>query len=334
MIEELTPNLFRIEIPLPDSPLKYLNSYVIRGLERNLIIDTGLNRNACFEAMQTGLRELNVDLGKTDFFITHLHADHFGLVSRLVADSSKVFFNRPDSELIESFGGWEPMVEYAGLNGFPRSELENALKSHPGYKFHSEWVPDLSILKDNALIHVGDYHFRCIETPGHTIGHTCLYEQDKKLLIAGDHILIDITPNIQCWSDEGNPLKDYLNSLEKVRKLDVALVLPGHRRIFKNFEERIDELQQHHNKRLEEVLSIVNVQSKTAFQIASEMIWDIKCDSWAQFPLAQKWFATGEAISHLRHLEKSGNLITKRGGGMIRFTSNPNRSTTTNLLEY
>ena len=322
MIEDLMPDLFRIEIPLPDSPLKSLNSYVIKGLERNLVIDTGLNRKECLEAMQAGLCELNVDLGKTDFFITHLHADHFGLVSQLVADSGKVFFNRPDSEIIESFGGWEPMVEYAGLNGFPRSELIKALKSHPGYKFHSEWVPDLSILKDNDLIHIGDYHFRCIETPGHTRGHTCLYEPTRKLLIAGDHILIDITPNIQCWSDEGNPLKDYLNSLEKVRKLDVELVLPGHRRVFKKYEERIDELQQHHNNRLEEILSILSVSSKTAFQVASEMTWDIKYDSWAQFPLAQKWFATGEAISHLRYLEENGRLMEKRRGDEILFFSN------------
>jgi len=46
------------------------------------VIDTGLNRKECLEAMETGLREIKVDLGKTDFFITHLHADHFGLVGK------------------------------------------------------------------------------------------------------------------------------------------------------------------------------------------------------------------------------------------------------------
>ena len=43
MTEELLSNLFRITPPLPDNPLKYPNSYVIMGLERNLIIDTGRN---------------------------------------------------------------------------------------------------------------------------------------------------------------------------------------------------------------------------------------------------------------------------------------------------
>ena len=54
MIEEILPELFRIEIPLLDSPLKYLNSYVLRSAARNVIVDTGLNRKACLNAMQHG----------------------------------------------------------------------------------------------------------------------------------------------------------------------------------------------------------------------------------------------------------------------------------------
>ena len=55
MIEEILANLYRIEIPLPQSPLKALNSYVIKNPERNLIIDTGWNQEECMNAMQTGL---------------------------------------------------------------------------------------------------------------------------------------------------------------------------------------------------------------------------------------------------------------------------------------
>ena len=76
MIEEIMPDLFRIEIPLPDSPLKYLNSYVVKSDDRSMIVDTGLNRDECLNAMHSGLEELGVDLAKTDFFITHLRG-HF-----------------------------------------------------------------------------------------------------------------------------------------------------------------------------------------------------------------------------------------------------------------
>jgi len=54
MIEELRRDLFRIVVPLPDSPLKFLNSYVVRSAARNLVIDTGLNRDECFEVMRAG----------------------------------------------------------------------------------------------------------------------------------------------------------------------------------------------------------------------------------------------------------------------------------------
>jgi len=60
MAEQIYPNLYRIKIPLPDSPLKYLNSYIIKGNPRNLIVDTGLNREECKTAMMEGLAELNI----------------------------------------------------------------------------------------------------------------------------------------------------------------------------------------------------------------------------------------------------------------------------------
>jgi glyoxylase-like metal-dependent hydrolase (beta-lactamase superfamily II) len=44
MIEEIAPNMYRTEIPLPRSPLKWLNSYIVKGGDRFLIIDTGFNR--------------------------------------------------------------------------------------------------------------------------------------------------------------------------------------------------------------------------------------------------------------------------------------------------
>ncbi len=311
-VEELQPDLFRIKVPLPDSPLKFLNSYVVRSAGRNLVIDTGLNRSVCLAAMRSGLAETKIDPDRTDFFITHLHADHFGLVSRLKSGSSRVFFNRPDAEIVETWSGWDPMLASAAENGFPETELRRAIENHPGFKFSSEWVPELNILNDGDSIEVGDYRFQCIHTPGHSLGHTCLYEPEKKLLVAGDHILIDITPNIQCWSETQNPLLSYLESLDRVFDLDVALTLPGHRRLITDHRGRIAQLQEHHARRCDEVLSILAGCFLTAYEVAARMTWDIRCERWEDFPIAQKWFATGEAISHLRYLEAGGRVTRVR----------------------
>jgi len=44
-------------------------------------------------------------------------------------------------------------------------------------------------------------------------------------------------------SDDWNPLKEYLTSLEKIYELDIELVLPGHRGILGNCKKRIQELK-------------------------------------------------------------------------------------------
>lgn len=314
MCEEILPDLFRVKIPLPESPLKYLNSYIIRDTDRSMIIDTGLNRKECLEAMMAGLRKIGVQLKNSDIFITHLHADHFGLVTKLAGDTSQIYFSRPEKELMESWEGFGAMIEYAAKNGFPKDQLQSAMDKHPGAKYGSDWIPEMKLLDDDDSIHVGRYNFKCISTPGHTMGHICLYEPNKKILVAGDHILIDITPNIQCWSDIQNPLKQYLASLEKVAGLEVDLILPGHRRLIKkNQNDRIAELKQHHKHRLNEVLTILKRGPLNAFQVASRMSWDLKVDSWDRFPVAQRWFATGEAISHLRYLEEAGKLFRNNG---------------------
>jgi hypothetical protein len=45
MPEEIRKNLYRVPVPLPGNPLKELNSYVIKGSDRTLVVDTAFARN-------------------------------------------------------------------------------------------------------------------------------------------------------------------------------------------------------------------------------------------------------------------------------------------------
>jgi glyoxylase-like metal-dependent hydrolase (beta-lactamase superfamily II) len=320
MFEEILPNLHRIEIPLPENPLKALNSYLIKGEERFLIIDTGMNREECKREMLSNLEKLHVDLKKTDFFITHMHADHLGLVTSLVTDTSKVYFNREEAAAVNSEGRWQEAYAFCLSNGFPEDELKKSLRGHPGYRYGLKQRLDFCILDEGDPIEIGDYCFRCIKTPGHSPGHTCLYEAKKKILVSGDHILFDITPNITFWLGMENPLKEYLASLEKVYPLDVNLVLPGHRRIWNNHRVRIRELEEHHRARAKEILSALEGGEKTAFEIAPYVSWDLDYSSWELFPASQKWFAVGETIAHLKYLEEEAMVQRKTRGGKIVFS--------------
>jgi len=321
MFEEIMPLLYRIIIPLPNSPLKELNSYIIKADDRNLMIDTGFNRSVCFKAMQEGLRALNIDLTRTDFMLTHIHSDHTGLISKLVTDTSTVYFGRIEARIFDKEINWQPMMDYAVSNGFQLEELVNALQNHPGIKYSPKKIPEFNLIDDGSIIKIGDYQLKCLLTPGHTEGHICLYEEKKQILFSGDHILYDITPHIESWSYEVNSLKNYLESLEKVRNLPVNIVLPGHRNFFTDLTGRIDEIKNHHEIRVNEVLEVLGSNTMSAYDIAAGMTWDIDCESWEQFPVAQKWFAVGEAIAHLLYLESEGRVKRNTGKKIVTFSA-------------
>jgi glyoxylase-like metal-dependent hydrolase (beta-lactamase superfamily II) len=325
MIEEILPGLHRVVVPLAGNPLKEINSYVLTSNDRNLIVDTGMNRPECREVLEDGLHEIGVDLERTDFIATHLHADHEGLISTLLRSGSRAFMGELDARMVKvGFAHWlkdNPVADYAARSGFPAEELQASLQNHPGNKYSSPRAVDYIALEGGESFEVGGYRLEIVSTPGHTNGHISLYEPNKKIFFSGDHVLGDITPNIQAWTDDQDPLAVYLSSLKQVDELDVELCLPGHRRPIEDFGKRIAELVEHHRERADEVVSILRGNRKTAYQTASEMSWDIKAPSWDDFPIMQRWFATGEAIAHLRYVEGMGLIRRELADGQILYSS-------------
>src|SRR4030042_440437 len=151
MIEEILPNLYRTEIPLPRSPLKWLNSYIVRGDGRFLIIDTGFNREECLSEMNASLQKLGVDLNKTDIFITHLHVDHMGLAGTLATDNSKVYFNEKEARQINAqrdnlMGYWQKILDVYVANGFAAEGARTSMESHPAHKYGLKRQIDFTIV--------------------------------------------------------------------------------------------------------------------------------------------------------------------------------------------
>ena len=98
--------------------------------------------------------------------------------------------------------------------------------------------------------------------------------------------------------------------------MDVRLLLAAHGTEITDMNARIRELCAHHEARLAEVQKILGSGWKTAYMVAPEMNWDISCRTWEEFPAPQKWFATGEAISHLQYLYFAGKAQREeREGG-------------------
>lgn len=222
MIQEIVHGVYQIKVPLPENPLKALNSYLIKGAKRSLLVDTGFNWPECKEAQLQAMEELGVDWADVDFFLTHMHGDHSGLVYELAKKNSTVYCSEIDADILRksiTTTYWEMSDAFYIKNGSPQKDIKKQGDNN------LDWISGVDLnftyVQDGNILPVGDYHLTCIATPGHSPGHMCLYEPDHKFLISGDHILATITSNITSWGAKDDYLGLYLDSLDKVSKLDI-----------------------------------------------------------------------------------------------------------------
>jgi glyoxylase-like metal-dependent hydrolase (beta-lactamase superfamily II) len=282
-----------------------------------------MHSDECLHTMRAGLKKLDIDLKKTDFFITHFHMDHFGLVSRLVHDGSIVYMNELETSMIQKIKSdafFSEIRDFIRMSGFTEQDPGRILPPRLDHESKAKTPLSFQFVEDADIIERGEYRFICVKTPGHSKGHMCLYEPDNKILIAGDHLLKDITPAIHGRVNNENPLKEYLSSLDKVYALDVEVVLPGHRNYFRNCRERIVEIQDHHRQRNHEVISILQEGARNIYEVASRMTWNTDCDSWDSLPVSQSFFAVAEAFAHLRYLEEKGEIEMKMEGEVAIYS--------------
>lgn len=319
-MEEVRPGIFKVEVPLPGTPLKSLNVYIIKGESKALLIDTGFHDPVCAQALYSALDELQIPISQLRLFLTHLHSDHSGLAPELNQSGVEVLMGATDGAL---FNYMTTEAYLDSLQGtVQRMDLVKDgldFHLHPGYKYLPRHAIQYTALKEGDRVEIGPYRFKVIDIPGHTPGHIALYEQEARILISGDHILDPITPNIAFWGVEQDILQVYFDSLEKVRALEVDWVLTAHRRVIRNHRERIDILREHHRERLGEILEIIGEDWISVRDIASRMEWAIRAADWEGFPGPQKWFASSEALSHLEHLHATGRAERREMEGILFY---------------
>lgn len=76
-------------------------------------------------------------------------------------------------------------------------------------------------LKDNDIFRLGDEWCQIIHTPGHSNDSICIYCPESKCLFSGDTQL-----NVQ--TTDGTYTREYIRSLEKLTKLNINIIYPGH----------------------------------------------------------------------------------------------------------
>ncbi len=325
MIKQLltNPELWRIGVELPQNPLRNLNVYVLKSNGKVLIIDTGFNRPECRDSLWQGINELGLDMKNVTLFLTHLHSDHIGLVWDFIERDVPVYMSRTDHEYIcgrLAHNTWIETEELFVSEGFPPEELADQLTGNQGRRYAPDKAFPVTGLDDGDKLTIGDIQCSFILVPGHTPGNMVMYLPQYKILFSGDHILFDITPNISVWPHFDDALDNYLKSLEKIRGLDVKMTFPAHRTDEGTLQDRIAELEKHHQARIAETLkAITEHPGLNAFQLAGYISWKAHGKEFSNFPPHHKWFAHGETIAHLQYLTNKGQIERYISNGIYHY---------------
>jgi glyoxylase-like metal-dependent hydrolase (beta-lactamase superfamily II) len=324
---EISPGIHWIKMPDPIEQNKTnINIYLVEGEKGYLLVDTGWNTDISFTTLHNYLIKIKLDFQDIkQILVTHIHPDHYGMAGRIrELSGSTIAMHHLEKEFIEPrYISMNELLHQTGRLllhcGVSRSMADNLRDATLGMEqYIVPAFPDI-ILHDGQTITTGKFTFRVIWTPGHSSGHICLYEPDQKILLSGDHILPQITPNVSVHPQSiENPLGRYVNSLEEIRRLDVKLVLPGHDKPFTRLVPRIDEIIQHHARRNAEILEVIGTGRKTPYEIAGRIPWAEK-SGWQGLPPFHQRIAIFETLAHLEMMAAESRVDKLPRGGVTYY---------------
>jgi glyoxylase-like metal-dependent hydrolase (beta-lactamase superfamily II) len=170
-------------------------------------------------------------------------------------------------------------------------------------------------MAEGNRLRIGGRDWRVLTGNGHCPEHACLIDDAGGIMIAGDQVLPRITSNVSLSlsEPEGDPLGDWLSSIEKLRSLpDSLLVLPSHGEPFTGLHARLDTLSEGHQGRLDALAEHLSEPRRAVDCFSVLFARKIEGSSYG--------LATGEAMAHLRHLELSGRARREVRDGAFWFS--------------
>jgi len=311
---QVMDGLLQLKVPIPNNPLGWVLPYLIEGRDGWTLVDSGWNVPEAWEALEQQLRDAGVGFDKLKtLLVTHIHPDHYGLAGRVKENSgATVIIHQRERDLIRSRYR-DPsqllatMGEWLTMHGVPKSNIDELKASAMPVRAYVDPVEPDQVVWGGERMAIGRFTFEVWWTPGHSPGHICLLERDKKFILTGDHVLPTITPNVSLHpQQQGNPLGDYIASLERLEELDVEQVLPAHEYSFTDLKARLRSIELHHRDRLGEMMAAIGRSQRTAYEVAAKVQW-----ATGSFDTFSSWMqraALGETIAHLDYLVLEGQL--------------------------
>lgn len=318
-----------VSLPTP-WPIGPVNAYLFRG-DPLTLVDCGPRTPQALRALEDGLAAAGVALAAIELLIlTHQHQDHIGNASAIVGRSrAKVAAFAP---LADELGNLDAMFvrqhAYLALlmerHGMSARELRVLADRERHDRRYAASVRIDVPLRHGDLLRAGSRTFRVHHRPGHSPSDIVLFDEAHGLLVAGDHLLPEVSSNpiahmplsardVNLAADERTrprPLREYLDSLVRTSTLEVRDVLPGHGSPFSGARALIAARIALHDARADDILRALTDRPQSARDLV-DVLWD-------DLPTGTIFLGMCEVLAHLDILADRDKISTEVVDGTVR----------------
>jgi glyoxylase-like metal-dependent hydrolase (beta-lactamase superfamily II) len=313
---EIAEGIFWLRFPLPFA-LNHVHAWLLRDGDGRgdgwCLVDCGIGGNRMRELWQRVIDTKLAGRPITRLIATHYHPDHVGSAAALhemqqpllLMHETEWLYARMFS-LDQTRTNSKAVADYYQLVDLP-SDLRDKLLARRSSYADSVPVPPPRlqplIAGDTLMIDGTPWHV--LVGSGHSPAMLSLWCPSRKIYIASDQVLPNISPNVSVWSYNpyDDALKSFMTSLRESAALDPAgdvLVLPSHGLPFKGLAKRCHTLLAHHEERLQAVM--------TACQNGQSAYALMRCLFPQELDEHQTIFALGETVAHINNLVEQGRL--------------------------
>ncbi|UCD91860.1 MAG: MBL fold metallo-hydrolase [Methanobacteriota archaeon] len=309
-------NVQRIVVPTP-LPLGGTNVYLIEEKPYTLI-DTGPDTETTRADLQIGLGKIGLEMKDVErIVLTHGHVDHCGLAHEFAnICNPEILAHEKDRDTIEDFGGAieKRFMECSDLlssTGAPPQTFQVIREFLDFLDSLTHPCKVTKTLKDKDKIEFESGAFEVLYTPGHSSGSISLHSED--VLFSGDALLVENSPcSVFGGADKKSVgLDDFLESMEKLSKLEAKKAYPGHGEPFEKVNEKIEGMKKAYESRKQTILDYLEKEELTAFELMNRV--------FGIMSIEQVLMGLGEILGHLEILAEDKAVETKEKEGLTYY---------------
>jgi glyoxylase-like metal-dependent hydrolase (beta-lactamase superfamily II) len=313
--------IHRLAIPTPFA-VGRVNVYLIED-DPLTLVDAGPNSGRALDELQTRLRDRGHSIDDIELILlSHQHIDHLGLVD-IVASHSKAEVAAIDAAVpfVENYSKAAAADDRFAMDlmirhGIPE-DVTRALGSvSAAFRAWGSKAKITRVLRDGDRIELRDRTLEVRFRPGHSPTDTVFHDAERKMLLAGDHLLghISSNPLVSRPPDGGErpqALVTYMESLRRTREMDIDLVLPGHGDPVTDHRTLIEQRFEMHARRAEKLYGLIAERSRTAHELAQAL--------WGNIAVTQAYLTLSEVLGHTDLLVNEGRVREVEEGAVVRF---------------